>query len=288
MSTNNEPLLITEPSVHVIGWSEIDPVNYLNWAESIGMDPLLDDEETPVSRMLDRISQSESGFDDIATLPEFAGRFCYESFAKGRDHDAYIENVLDGGHGSVLEHANVTFALGGISRSLSHELVRHRAGTAMSQLSQRFVADKLIDGKNRPGFVVPAMVADAVKESAELRDRYITLAEEQLEQFRRERDFLEKYTIENMPGLSKTMMKKRVNEAAREFLPNWVETKMVMTFNVRALRHVLVLRGGEAADLQISRLAQTMLSEVQKQGDASVLRDLVTTAEGIQVKYPKV
>ena len=73
-------------------------------------------------------------------LVEFAGRHCYMSFNKGRKTNAsYITHILEMGHGSVLEHAVYTFRIWGVSRTCTHELVRHRAGWAYSQLSQRYV-----------------------------------------------------------------------------------------------------------------------------------------------------
>ena len=76
---------------------------------------------------------------DGERLSEFAGRLCYMSQRNpaGRSTHEYIENIKKQGHGSVLEHANYSLLLEGVSRSLTHELVRHRAGFAYSQLSQR-------------------------------------------------------------------------------------------------------------------------------------------------------
>src|SRR5215470_14565974 len=73
-------------------------------------------------------------------LNEVAGRTCYMSFGKGRkSNQEYLENILSSKHGSVLEHAVWNFLITGVSRALTHELVRHRAGFAYSQLSQRYV-----------------------------------------------------------------------------------------------------------------------------------------------------
>ena len=74
-------------------------------------------------------------------LPEFAGRVCYMSFAKPRSggNAAYVEHLLSVGHGSVLEHASWSFIITGVSRSFTHELVRHRAGFGYSQLGGRRV-----------------------------------------------------------------------------------------------------------------------------------------------------
>ena len=78
---------------------------------------------------------------DGERLAEFAGRLCYMSQKNpaNRTTRDYLENIKKQGHGSVLEHANYSLLLEGISRSLTHELVRHRAGFAYSQLSQRYV-----------------------------------------------------------------------------------------------------------------------------------------------------
>src|SRR5437868_3872093 len=96
--------------------------------------------------------QGESS--DGERLAEFAGRLCYMSQHNpaGRSTREYLENIKKQGHGSVLEHANYSLLLEGVSRSLTHELVRHRAGFAYSQLSQRYVDESVAS------FVVPPAV----------------------------------------------------------------------------------------------------------------------------------
>src|SRR5437588_8106860 len=80
-------------------------------------------------------------------LVETAGRICYMSFAKPRPggNQAYIGHILEVGHGSVLEHAVWNLLFTGISRSLTHELIRHRAGFGYSQLSQRYVDESIAE-----------------------------------------------------------------------------------------------------------------------------------------------
>src|SRR5215213_451803 len=98
---------------------------------------------------------------DGERLAEFAGRLCYMSQANpaSRETRAYIANIKKQGHGSVLEHANYSVLLEGVSRSLTHELVRHRAGFAYSQLSQRYVDE------SEAAFVVPpAVIGDEALE----------------------------------------------------------------------------------------------------------------------------
>src|SRR5437868_9177259 len=123
---------------------------------------------------------------DGERLAEFAGRLCYMSQhnpAK-RDTREYLDNIKKQGHGSVLEHACYSLLLEGVSRSLTHELVRHRAGFAYSQLSQRYVDE------SQANFVVPpAIVGDEVLEK-EWRDQiegaqksYVRLVEHLMERY---------------------------------------------------------------------------------------------------------
>jgi len=96
---------------------------------------------------------------DAEAIVEVAGRSCYRSFAPGLNPSVtkvrngnkdYLENILKVQHGSVLEHATWTFVFFNVSRILTHELVRHRAGVAISQESLRFVRLTQVRGKPRP------------------------------------------------------------------------------------------------------------------------------------------
>src|SRR5487761_1826536 len=98
-------------------------------------------------RWLERLDRDQLG-SDAQNLAEFAGKRRYRSWEPGlnpnvrkvRDDQAkYLENILRSGHGSVLEHLSFTFVLHNVSRVFTHEIVRHRPGTAISQESLRFV-----------------------------------------------------------------------------------------------------------------------------------------------------
>src|SRR5688572_23142907 len=100
---------------------------------------------------------------DGERLAEFAGRLCYMSQKNpaSRATREYLENIKKQGHGSVLEHASYSLLLEGVSRSLTHELVRHRAGFAYSQLSQRYVDE------SEANFVMPpAIIGDEALEGS--------------------------------------------------------------------------------------------------------------------------
>src|SRR5256886_370766 len=185
-------------------------------------------------------------------LTEVAGRVCYMSFAKPRPggNKVYLEHILEVGHGSVLEHAVWNFVFTGVSRTLTHELVRHRAGWAYSQLSQRYVDESVAE------YVEPDCIAqdpdlhrlwlDTVSQS---HQAYMKLAAGLQESFKDEPD--------------KTLRRKLARQAARSVLPNATETKIFVSANARALRHFIELRGSRHAEVEIRKLAVKVL-EVMK------------------------
>lgn len=183
-------------------------------------------------------------------LSEIAGRMCYMSFAKPRPggNAAYLKNIIDVGHGSVMEHAVYNFILTGVSRSFTHELIRHRAGFGYSQLSQRYVDESACS------FVEPEVIANDpqlhalfVKTVAECQKAYIELTGKLAERIEADH-----------PDLSKTDRRKMARQAARSVLPNATETKIFVTVNARALRHFFVLRANEHAEDEIRRVALKM------------------------------
>ncbi len=189
---------------------------------------------------------------DGERLAEFAGRLCYMSQKNPakRSTREYLENIKKQGHGSVLEHANYSLLLEGISRSLTHELVRHRAGFAYSQLSQRYVDE------SDAAFVVPpailgdeALVAQWKAQVEAAQATYIALVEKLMERYAWVAD--------------KVHRRKMAREAARGVLPNSTETKIVVTANARAWRTMLELRTGEGAEQEIRRLAVLVLRTLQ-------------------------
>ncbi|MEO8563982.1 MAG: FAD-dependent thymidylate synthase [bacterium] len=191
---------------------------------------------------------------DGERLAEFAGRLCYMSQHNpaSRSTRDYLENIKKQGHGSVLEHANYSILLEGISRSLTHELVRHRAGFAYSQLSQRYVDE------SEACFVVPPAVAgDEALEGAwrgqieSAQASYVALVAQLMERYGWVADRIHR--------------RKMAREAARGVLPNSTETKIVVTGNARAWRTMLELRSSEGAELEIRRMAIAVLRVLQQE-----------------------
>lgn len=180
-------------------------------------------------------------------LCEFAGRLCYQSFTSGRGTDAYFRHIIEGGHLSILEHASYTFLVTDVSRSLTHELVRHRH-LSFSQLSQRFVEPAKDDVTN---VVMPPLVEDA---GDGLGDIYHAM-EAIVPAYHSLVEKMEAYLQENRPHLTSTQRRKQAREAARCVLANCTPTQVVVSGNVRAWRHFLRLRGAAGADAEICKLS---------------------------------
>ena len=146
-----------------------------------------------------------------------------------------IRRVIESGHGSTIEHIVFTFAISGVTRTLSHQLVRHRAGVAFDQQSQRYLNYK------RPSYMVPGSLADA---PVEMRDRFVAEMDDSLA-------FYGEMLEAGIPG-----------EDARFVMPNATRTNLIMTANLRALIHMSGLRLCTMAQWEIRRLFQLIRHEV--------------------------
>jgi thymidylate synthase (FAD) len=236
----------TTPTVHLIARPHVDLDGMRGYLEEVGG-----------ASWLDR-RQAAGGDDvnDAHLLVEFAGRACYRSWEPGlnanvtrvrTDQREYLGNLLASQHGSVLEHANFSFAFRNVSRVFTHELVRHRAGSAFSQESLRYV--RLTD----IGFRVP----DALEP---IRDKVVSLVET-LEQFQIEA--AEELGLDE-DGLPFSV-KKEVTSALRRLAPIGLSTDIIWTANVRTLRHVIEMRTAPGAEEELrsvfDRVAEIATSE---------------------------
>ncbi|AEA26802.1 FAD-dependent thymidylate synthase [Pseudonocardia benzenivorans] len=188
-------------------------------------------------------------------LAEFAGRACYQSWAKPNPATAtnagYLRHILEVGHLSVLEHGTVSFYLTGVSRSLTHELIRHRH-FSYSQLSQRYVPER------DAAMVEPAAIA----EDPELHALFEEAAEASVKAYTDLLAGLEK-RFADVPNA--TLRRKQARQAARAILPNATETRIVVTGNYRAWRHFIAMRASEHADVEIRELAVECLRQLQRE-----------------------
>ena len=207
----------------------------------------------------------QEGSTDAETLTVYAGRSCYESWSrpneKTREDKDYLQRTLfEQGHFSILEHASATFYLTGVSRALLAEITRHRH-LSFSVLSQRFVDESEANivvppalrnakGINEPhydeelgGDVIGA--TDNLKVMANLAiATYAGLVEE----------------LQEVEGLSR----KQAREAARAVLPNMVETRIVVTGNLRAWHEVIARRTAPDADAEFQQVANLIRNELQQ------------------------
>lgn len=246
MEVLNSPEIITEPEVELVAHTAFEKPDSVEW-------------------------QTDTNVDG-EKLIEYAGRMCYQSWSNpaGRTNKQYIGNMLDHGHLSVIEHAIASFSISGISRSCTHELIRHRH-FSFSQVSQRYVSEE------NSRMVEPSCIADdpdahrlfedtVAKCQQAYRDLYALLA-----------DKFE--TVED-----KTLRRKLARQAARSVLPNAIETKIVMTGNFRAWRHFIRMRANEHADVEIRAVAIDICKQLMSLSPA-VFGDyeIVTLPDGAEV-----
>ena len=176
-------------------------------------------------------------------LLEHAGRVCYRSESQG-DSGRFLQARIREGHESIVEHASLTFEIGGISRVCSHQLVRHRIAS-YSQESQRYV------NLSNPEFVMPPSIAQ-IPESVRIWDDLVERMRDTYQSLRR-------------LGIKK--------EDSRFLLPNATATRIVVTMNFRELLHFFRVRCDRAAQWEIRALAKEMLKPAY-QVAPSVFQDL--------------
>ena len=244
-ATKAAPKILHEPQVYVVGRQTVDRTE---------IDRFLGDHEMTWE------TDTEIGGEQLV---EAGGRLCYVSYGKGRKTNAeYVDNIIESKHGSVLEHAVWNFIISGVSRSFTHELIRHRAGFGYSQLSQRYVDE------SEASYVEPEIIAaDPQLHATWLRavetahEAYAELVE----------GLMANLQEQGVKGL--THRRKMAREAARSVLPNATETMIFVTANARALRHFIELRGAEGAEAEIRRVALAFL-RIMQHGSPQPLRRL--------------
>jgi thymidylate synthase (FAD) len=253
--------IVREPKVYLVGRQTLD---------GGGIDAFLADHGVTWQ------TDTEVGGEALA---EMAGRVCYMSYGKGRKTNReFIQHIVEVGHGSVLEHAVWSFVITGVSRSFTHELIRHRH-FSYSQLSQRYV------NESESAFIEP----DVIAEDPDLHAVWTSAVEATREAYDKLVEGLQK-RYAHVPEA--TLRRKLARQAARSVLPNATETKIFVTGNARALRHFIELRGSEHADVEIRKVALEMLRLLQAEAP-SLFADyrVETLSDGTRVtatEHPKV
>lgn len=180
-------------------------------------------------------------------LPEetiaLAAKLCYSKSSitdlndriSSKDQSDFIKKLMDMGHESVLEHASFTFGIEGVSRVLLAQLTRHRIASFSVQ-SQRYVSYE-----NGFGYIIP--------------DSIIALGKDAVQKYRNQMETIESWYIEWQKQLGTG---EKSNEDARFVLPNACETRIMVTMNVRELRHFFSLRMCNRAQWEIRKMAEEM------------------------------
>jgi len=229
-----------EPKVFLIGESRIVEEGLRAYLEFIGAP-----------------SWETNALSDAETLTEVFGRLCYRSFEPGlnpnvtrvrKGNQPYLRHVVEVGHGSVLEHAVLNFIFAGVSRVFTHELVRHRAGTAVSQESLRFVR------LDRLSAYMPMHIRENEEGMAVFAK---TLA--QLEEIQQKLSTV--FQIQKETGFDG---KKKLTSAFRRIAPMGVATSIGWSCNFRALRHVIEVRTAPDAEEEIRLVFGLVFQQVSK------------------------
>ena len=216
---------------------------------------------------------------DASKLVEFAGRSCYQSWRKPNPatatNEGYLSHILEMKHYSVIEHAGFSVMLTGVSRSFTHEMVRHRH-FSFSQLSQRFVSE------DDAPFVIPPLFRDDPAAGAVFEDLYLKIQEAYQQ--------LTEIGAGKLKGMEdRTLRRKRAREAARCVLPNMTETHVVITGNHRAWREFFEKRGELHVDAEMREVAVTIFTQVAQPLAPALYRDFqvktvaFSTGEGVEV-----
>ena len=253
----------TTPTVFLIARPSIDVEGMRAYLRDVGGESWLE-------RRLEESGGAPNGGELIV---EFGGRACYRSWEPGlnpnvtkvrTDQREYFANILRSAHGSVLEHANWSFALRNVSRVFTHELVRHRAGSAFSQESLRYV--RLTD----IGFRVPPALEP-------VREQVLSIVE-QLEEF--QVSAAERLGIDEQ-GVP-FHVKKEVTSALRRLAPIGLSTDIMWSANVRTLRHVIEMRTAEGAEEEL-RLVFDQVARVMQAEAPGLFQDFTRQDDGAWV-----
>jgi thymidylate synthase (FAD) len=183
---------------------------------------------------------------DADELAEIAGRGCYLSWKrpnpKTRENVDYLKHILDVKHESVLAHATATFYVSGVSRALTHELVRSRF-LVFSQESQRYVDSSTAD------IILPPAIKPGSPQAIEFV----------------EANYAASKAYENIVSqmLDEGVPRKKAREAARGVLPNATATSLTLSGNHRAFRDFIKQRFHVAADAEIQEFAGLLLKELR-------------------------
>lgn len=249
---------VVEPKVYLIAETKVLDDGLKNALRDVGGDIAIDWYNTT----------SNTRKSDGEYLIEVAGRICYKSFGIGLNPNItkirsnskeYITNTLAKGDGSIFEHATVTFAFINVSRVFTHELVRHRAGVAISQESLRYVRPS----EQGIGFFLPPEIA------GDKKAKFISIVENIENNYN---DFVKEFGFEG----KEFKEKKELTSLLRRLLPQGMATNIIWTANHRTIRHVIEMRTSELAEIEI-RMVFDKVAEIMKEKYPLIYTDFEPT-----------
>ncbi len=250
---------VVEPKVFLIGETKVDHEGLQAFLQHLGAPDWKSDAPS-----------------DVELLCEVYGRACYRSFGTElnpnisrvrKTNESYLTNVIEKGDGSVLEHGVANFFMADVSRVFTHELVRHRVGTAISQESLRFV--RLTD--------ISWYAPVSIQESPEAMTIFVRTMEE-LSRIQRELSDL--FDLDNQASFDE---KKEITSAMRRIAPIGLATTIGWSCNMRTLRHVLEQRTAPWAEEEI-RLVFGKVGEIALKRWPNVFADYrVEIVDGLPV-----
>lgn len=266
-----------EPQIFLIAKTAPDQAEMRSWLDFLGADQFtLPPQETATIGTL---------------LTTLAGKRCYMSFQVGlnpnitrvrQDLTAFIDNILEVGHGSVIEHVNYTFALENVSRIFTAEMNRHRAGMAVSEGSMRYIRYA-----DLPYWIPPSLQDDEADppDLRQAKQQSRAIFERAFQQM--EANYQDLLAVWEYDTLRKFKEKKKLTSLFRRIIGMGVATGGVWTGNLRALRHIFTMRCDPAAEEEICYIASMML-ERMIEAEPDIFRDFHKVNGYWQPKHWKV
>lgn len=221
---------LVTPTVHLVGYTTMDRQGMSDYLLSTGNGDFL--ESIDAAR--------RDGLSDGEILCSFYAKLCYKSLTLGqnknvsriRDVPDNLRGCFDQGHGSVFEHVGINFVVTDCSRVFTHELVRHRVGTAYSQTSGRYVRGDVVDVVFDP--ILEPVRDDVEALQALIEERYCAM--------------VAKMGLDEMKDFAR---KKKITSALRRLLPNGQSNEIGFSVNLRSLRHLVQVRTSRHAEWEI-------------------------------------
>ena len=226
---------LVTPSVYWVGYTETNDSEIIRYLNDSGN-----------SDFLQSIQEARNGsISNAEILCSMFAKLCYKSLTLGknanitrvRDISDNIENCFDTGHGSIFEHVGFNFIITNCSRVFSHELVRHRIGTAFSQNSGRYIRLDEIDIVLDP--ILNLVSKDIEEIQSFLEKKYA--------------EMVQKMKLDEIPDFT---TKKKITSALRRIAPNGQANEIGFSVNLRSLRHIIMMRTGRHSEWEIRLVFQ--------------------------------